>query len=110
MLLSETLSKLESLEFNDSRDLHLVPEGSKFDIKPGQSKFLYEMLEPTKLDQPIDASGTRGIIARNISAISRQEFYEENLRRDFLFRKQEEMPNQNQETQPLHQYQRKKSL
>ena len=60
-------------EFNDSRDLHLVPEGSKFDIKPGQSKFLYEMLEPTKLDQPIDASGTRGIIARNISALPRED-------------------------------------
>ena len=56
-------------EFADSRDQHLVPEGSKFDIKPGQSKFLYEMLDPEQLDQPIDASSTKGIVARNISKL-----------------------------------------
>mgnify|MGYP003114882548 CR=1 FL=1 len=56
-------------EFADSRDQHLVPEGSKFDIKPGQSKFLYEMLDPKQLDQPIDASSTKGIVARNISKL-----------------------------------------
>ena len=56
-------------EFADSRDQHLVPEGSKFDIKPGQSKFLYEMIDPEELAQPIDASGTKGIVARNISQL-----------------------------------------
>ena len=56
-------------EFADSRDQHLVPEGSKFDIKPGQSKFLYEMIDPEQLAQPIDASGTKGIVARNISQL-----------------------------------------
>ena len=56
-------------EFADSRDQHLVPEGSRFDIKPGQSKFLYEMLDPEQLDQPIDASSTKGIVARNISKL-----------------------------------------
>jgi len=55
------------VEFADSRDQHLVPEGSKFDIKSGQSKFLYEMIDPEQLAQPIDASGTKGIVARNIS-------------------------------------------
>ena len=57
-------------EFESSRDLHLVPEGSKFDIKSGQQKFLYEMIDPSKLNDPIDASGSKGIVARNISAIS----------------------------------------
>jgi len=56
-------------EFDDSRDQHLVPEGSKFDIKSGQSKFLYEMINPEQLAQPIDASGTKGIVARNISQL-----------------------------------------
>jgi len=56
-------------EFADSRDQHLVPEGSKFDIKPGQSKFLYEMIDPEQLAQPIDASATKGIVARNISQL-----------------------------------------
>ena len=56
-------------EFSDSRDQHLVPEGSKFDIKPGQSKFLYEMIDPERLPEPIDASATRGIVARNISQL-----------------------------------------
>ena len=59
--------------FADSRDQHLVPEGSKFDIKPGQSKFLYEMINPERLPEPIDASTTRGIVARNISQLEDKE-------------------------------------
>ena len=60
-------------EFDDSRDQHLVPEGSKFDIKPGQSKFLYEMIGPEKLAEPVDVSSTKGIVARNISQINQEE-------------------------------------
>ena len=60
-------------EFDDSRDQHLVPEGSKFDIKSGQSKFLYEMINPEQLAQPIDASGTKGIVARNISQLGDED-------------------------------------
>ena len=56
-------------EFADARDEHLVPEGSRFDIKPGQSKFLYEMIDPEALAEPVDASGTKGIVARNISKL-----------------------------------------
>ena len=56
-------------EFESSRELHLVPEGSKFDIKQGQQKWLYRMIDPQKLSQPIDASKTAGIVARNISDI-----------------------------------------
>ena len=57
-------------EFDASRELHLVPEGSKFDIKQGQNKWLYEMKDPEKLPQPIDASKTTGIVARDIQGIT----------------------------------------
>jgi len=58
-------------EFAGSREQHLVPEGSRFDIKPGQTKFLYEMIEPEPLSQPIDVSSSRGIVARNIAGFDK---------------------------------------
>jgi len=71
-------------EFESSRELHLVPEGSKFDIKEGRQKWLYRMIDPQKLIQPIDASKTAGIIARNISDIGgkadAKEFLSEGFR------------------------------
>ena len=51
----------------------LCLKGSKFDIKSGQSKFLYEMINPEQLAQPIDASGTKGIVARNISQLGDED-------------------------------------
>lgn len=58
-------------EFAGSREQHLVPEGSRFDIKPGQTKFLYEMIEPEPLSQPVDVSSSRGIVARNIAGFDK---------------------------------------
>jgi hypothetical protein len=55
--------------FNQLMPLHLVSPGSKFDIKPGKTKHLYPIIDPIKLLQPIDASSTRGIVARDISDI-----------------------------------------
>ena len=55
--------------FNQLMPLHLVSPGSKFDIKPGKTKHLYPIIDPIKLPQPIDASSTRGIVARDISDI-----------------------------------------
>jgi hypothetical protein len=75
-------------EFDASRDLHLVPEDSKFDIKQGQTKFLYEMIDPRKLDEPIDASGTQGIVARNISALTGKQGAQEFLSKDSKPREQ----------------------
>ena len=57
-------------QFNDLRSDHLVPKGSQFDIQQGGQKFLYEMLNPEKLQTPQDASGTRGIVARNITGLA----------------------------------------
>ena len=54
--------------FDALRTEHLVPKGSKFDIKQGQNKYLYEMVNPQKLKKPVDVSDTRGIVARNISS------------------------------------------
>ena len=57
-------------EFNEMRDLHLVPKGSDFDIKRGSRKYMYRMIDPQKLDEPIDVSSTQGRVARNISKIT----------------------------------------
>ena len=56
-------------EFENLRDAHLVPSGSKFDIKEGQTKHLYEMINPEKLSRPLDASSTTGIRARDIKKV-----------------------------------------
>ena len=69
-------------QFDDMRDLHLVPEGSKFDIKQGKQKYLYEMINPERLNQPIDVSSTQGIVARDITkaiADSNAEVSAENI-------------------------------
>ena len=62
----------DETKFRNLKDLHLVPEGSKFDIKKDQTKYLYTMQDPVKLEQPIDASSKQGIVARDISEISDQ--------------------------------------
>ena len=75
-------------EFDASRELHLVPENSKFDIKQGQTKHLYEMIDPRKLDEPIDASATQGIVARNIAALTGKQGAQEFLSKDSKPREQ----------------------
>jgi hypothetical protein len=62
-------TQVNAKEFAEARDQHLVPEGSRFDIQPGQTKLLYEMIDPQPLAEPIDASGTKGIVARDISQL-----------------------------------------
>ena len=62
-------TQVNAKEFAEMRDQHLVPEGSRFDIQPGQTKLLYEMIDPQPLAEPVDASGTKGIVARDISQL-----------------------------------------
>lgn len=57
------------LGFESTRHAHFVCAGSRFDIEQGKVKWLYPMLDPQKLKQPIDASQTKGIIARNIKGL-----------------------------------------
>jgi hypothetical protein len=58
---------VDQTQFDAMRDLHLVPKGSKFDIKQGENKHLYQMINPERLAEPIDVSGSKGIVARDIS-------------------------------------------
>ena len=53
--------------FNELRNEHLVPQGSTFDIKAGQTKFLYPMLSSESVTPQELPSSSRGIIARQIS-------------------------------------------
>mgnify|MGYP003132846351 CR=1 FL=1 len=48
--------EVNEAQFNELRDQHLVPKGSKFDIKEGKTKFLYPMSDPEKLPDPVDVS------------------------------------------------------
>lgn len=43
---------------------HLVPAGSKFDIQPGSTKFLYPMLNPKRYDRPREVG--HGIVSRKV--------------------------------------------
>ena len=52
--------------FNELREEHLVPKGSTFDIKEGQTKFLYPMLNPESVAPQELPSSSRGIVARDI--------------------------------------------
>lgn len=53
--------------FNELRDEHLVPKGSTFDIKAGQTKFLYPMSASKAITPQELPSSSRGIVARQIS-------------------------------------------
>lgn len=52
-------------EFAKLRDLHLVPEGSKFDIKEGGVKYLYPIENPVAYDVEKDVA-KYGIVSRKI--------------------------------------------
>ena len=51
-------------EFRKLEKEHLVPAGSKFDIQPGSSKFLYPMLNPKRYDRPREVG--HGIVSRKV--------------------------------------------
>lgn len=50
--------------FRERESEHLVPQGSKFDIKSGKTKHLYPMINPTRYDTPKKVG--KGIIARKV--------------------------------------------
>ena len=52
--------------FNELREEHLVPKGSTFDIKEGQTKFLYPMLNAESVAPQELPSSYRGNVARAI--------------------------------------------
>ena len=52
-------------EFNKLRNQHLVPNGSKFDIEPNGTKYLYPMINPIRWDNEKPISH-KGIVSRKI--------------------------------------------
>jgi predicted GNAT family N-acyltransferase len=56
--------KVNEKQFNQLRDQHLVAEDSSFNIKKGQTKFLYPMINPTST--PPQKVTSKGIVARAI--------------------------------------------
>ena len=55
---------VNELDFRMMFNSHLVPENSRFDIKPGKVKFLYPLLNPTRYEQPLNVG--LGIVSRKI--------------------------------------------
>jgi hypothetical protein len=53
-------------QFNQLRDQHLVAEDSSFNIKKGQTKFLYPMMNP--ISTPAQKVTSKGIVARALPA------------------------------------------
>jgi len=51
-------------QFRKLEKQHLVPPGSKFDIVPGTTKFLYPMINPKRYDRPREVG--HGIISRKV--------------------------------------------
>ena len=51
-------------EFRKLEKEHLVPVGSKFDIQPEQTKFLYPMLNPKRYERPREVG--HGIVSRKV--------------------------------------------
>jgi len=68
-----------SLGFDMLSRHHLVPESSRFHIKKGQKKWLYPMMNVMKLTESIDASETRGIVARNITGLLEADKYRQDM-------------------------------
>lgn len=56
--------EVDEKEFRKLEKKHLVPAGSKFDIYPGQTKFLYPMLNPKRYDRPREVG--HGIVSRKV--------------------------------------------
>ena len=51
-------------QFRKLQDQHLVPKGSKFDIKEGQTKFLYPLSNPKRFDTDLNVAD--GIVSRRL--------------------------------------------
>lgn len=51
-------------QFRKLEKEHLVPAGSKFDINPGTTKFLYPMINPKRYDRPREVG--HGIVSRKV--------------------------------------------
>ena len=56
---------VDAEKFDKMRDQHLVPQGSKFDIDPGATKYLYPMIDPVRWDRE-KLVKQKGIVARKI--------------------------------------------
>lgn len=56
---------VDAEKFDKMRKLHLVPQGSKFDIGPDATKYLYPMINPIRWDNE-KLVKQRGIVARKI--------------------------------------------
>ena len=56
---------VDAEKFDKMRDQHLVPQGSKFDIDPGATKYLYPMIDPVRWDSE-KLVKQKGIVARKI--------------------------------------------
>lgn len=56
--------EVDEKEFRKLEKEHLVPAGSKFDIQPGSSKFLYPMLNPKRYERPREVG--HGIVSRKV--------------------------------------------
>jgi GNAT superfamily N-acetyltransferase len=56
---------VDAEKFDKMRDQHLVPQGSKFDIDPGATKYLYPMIDPIRWDRE-KLVKQKGIVARKI--------------------------------------------
>jgi predicted GNAT family acetyltransferase len=56
---------VDAEKFDKMRKLHLVPQGSKFDIGPGATKYLYPMINPVRWDRE-KLVKQKGIVARKI--------------------------------------------
>ncbi len=62
---------VDAARFRQLEKQHMVPRGSKFDIKPGASKLLYPLTEPERFDEEYDVSA--GIVSRKVTDPKRAE-------------------------------------
>jgi len=69
-------------EFRKLEKEHLVPAGSKFDIQPGSSKFLYPMLNPKRYERPREVG--HGIVSRKVFVEADNEQFTFNQPRHML--------------------------
>jgi len=56
--------EVDEKQFRDLEKEHLVPAGSKFDIQPDSTKFLYPMLNPKRYERPREVG--HGILSRKV--------------------------------------------
>lgn len=64
---------VDETQFRELEDKHLVPAGSAFDIVPGETKYLYPMLNPHRYDKEYDVSNEGSIFVSRKVIIDRDE-------------------------------------